>query len=293
MKNPDFIIIGAMKSATSTLHEQLAKQTGIFMTTPKEPNYFSDDAQYALGDDWYDALFNDANSDDLCGESSTHYTKLPDFPLTVERMAKRVKNLKLIYVMRHPVDRLISHYTHQWTQNLFKCDINQAIDKYDELTDYSCYVKQLAPYFERYGYQNVLPVFTESLRVNPQKELERVAKFIDHDIPVVWHDEVVEQNVSSERFRTFKGRTFLDSRLMTVLRRKLIPKSFRNRVKMALTMTKRPEIDQVHYAKITALFDKDLAELGKMLDVQLNCYNYKKVTSEMELNWSEAYWNKL
>jgi len=40
---PDFIIIGAMKSATSTLHEQLRLQSGIFMSTPKEPNFFSDE----------------------------------------------------------------------------------------------------------------------------------------------------------------------------------------------------------------------------------------------------------
>jgi hypothetical protein len=292
MTKPDFIIIGAMKSATSTLHTQLSKQSGIFMTTPKEPNYFSDDSQYALGDSWYDGLFNDAEPNDLCGESSTHYTKLPDYPDTLKRMSKRLESPKLIYVMRHPIDRLISHYTHQWTQNVFKCDINQAIDKYEELIAYSCYTKQLAPYFELYGHQNVLPVFTESLRVNPQQELERVAKFIGHDEAVVWQDEVLEQNVSSERFRTFAGRSIVDSKLMTFLRRTLIPKSLRNRVKKALTMSKRPEIDQAHYAKLTALFDQDLAKLGAMMNVQLSCDNYNKITGENALNWSEAYWAK-
>ncbi len=44
---PDFVIIGAMKCATSTLHEQLAQQPGICMTEPKEPNFFSDADQYA------------------------------------------------------------------------------------------------------------------------------------------------------------------------------------------------------------------------------------------------------
>ncbi len=43
MKQPDFIIIGAMKSATSSLHLQLGAQDGIFMSEPKEPNFFSDD----------------------------------------------------------------------------------------------------------------------------------------------------------------------------------------------------------------------------------------------------------
>ncbi len=76
---PDFIIIGAMKSATSTLHNQLSAQPGIFMSTPKEPNFFSDDDIYNQGLSWYSGLFSDANARDICGESSTHYTKLPDY----------------------------------------------------------------------------------------------------------------------------------------------------------------------------------------------------------------------
>tara|TARA_R110001583_G_scaffold5139_2_gene28348 strand:- start:5346 stop:6230 length:885 start_codon:yes stop_codon:yes gene_type:complete len=293
MTKPDFIIIGAMKSATSTLHEQLAQQTGIFMSTLKEPNYFSDDNIYSLGESWYDQIFKDAMPEDICGESSTHYTKLPDYPLTLTRMGKRLKNPKLIYVMRHPIDRLISHYIHQWTQNVFKCDINKAIDQYEELTAYSCYVKQLAPYFEQYGHENVLPVFTESLKVNPQKELERVADFIGYKQPVFWRNEILEQNVSNQRIRTFKGYGWLiESRLMTLFRQNIIPKSLRNKVKKGLMMTKRPEINQAQNVKLLALFDKDLAELGAMLGVELSCANFKDVVREKELNWSGVYWNK-
>ena len=42
-RKPDFIVMGAMKSATSTLHEQLSAQVGFFMTAEKEPNFFSND----------------------------------------------------------------------------------------------------------------------------------------------------------------------------------------------------------------------------------------------------------
>lgn len=293
MTKPNFIIIGAMKSATSTLHSQLASQPGIFMSTPKEPNYFSDDEQYQKGERWYQDLFSAAGEGDLCGESSTHYTKLPDYPHTIERMTAYLEQPKFIYVMRHPIDRLVSHYIHQWTQNVFKCDINEAIDQYEELTAYSCYVRQLTPYFERYGHENVLPVFTESLRINPQKELERVAGFIGYSQPVFWQDEILEQNVSSQRIRTFKGYNWLiESRIMTFLRRNMIPEVLRNKVKKGLMMTERPEIDQAHNMKLLALFDKDLAELGAMMGVELSCTNYKDVVKENGLNWSETYWNK-
>ena len=59
-KLPHFLVIGAMKSATSTLHNQLAAQPGIFMSTPKEPNFFSDDTVYAQGLAWYHGLFSGA-----------------------------------------------------------------------------------------------------------------------------------------------------------------------------------------------------------------------------------------
>src|SRR5580704_13557650 len=103
---PDFIVIGAMKSATTTLHEQLARQPGIFMSRPKEPNFFSDDEVYERGLPWYLSIFQGAGESALCGESSTHYTKLPAHPRTVERMARALPRVRVVYVMRHPIDRL-------------------------------------------------------------------------------------------------------------------------------------------------------------------------------------------
>jgi len=283
---PDFIIMGAMKSATSSLHTQLALQAGIFMSTPKEPNYFSDDAEFARGEQWYQSLFSGALPTDLCGESSTHYTKLPDHPLTVARIAQQLNQPKFIYVMRHPVDRLISHYIHQWSQNVIKCDINQAIDEYEELTAYSCYARQLAPYFKQFGRENVLPVFNEAIRLNPQVQLQRVADFIGFKGAVTWQDDVASQNVSGERIRAFKGYSWLvESTAMTALRRALVPQFVRDRVKKGLTMQERPEIDAVHLAKITALFDKDLAALGGHLGVELSCDNYKSQVTDQTFDW--------
>ena len=60
MTTPDYIVIGAMKCGTTTLAAQLGAQSGLFMTTPKEPNYFSDDDVFARGPDWYSALFDAA-----------------------------------------------------------------------------------------------------------------------------------------------------------------------------------------------------------------------------------------
>jgi hypothetical protein len=278
MTKPDFFIIGAMKSATSTLHNQLELQPGVFMSNPKEPNFFSDDDIYALGIPWYESLFEDAQPGDICGESSTHYTKLPTHPHTCERLAQYKQDAKFIYVMRHPVDRLVSHYIHQWTQNVIKTDINAAINKYEELIAYSCYSKQLKPYFDMFGRESVLPVFTEAIRANPQQQLDHVADFIGYKGNVEWQFSAPSQNVSKERLRKFKGYNLLiESRLMTVMRQNLIPKSLRNKVKQYFSMKDRPQLSSAQLEKITAIFDQDLEQLGEFLGVELNCENFKSI----------------
>ena len=104
---PSFVIIGAMKCATTTLAEQLGAQPGVFISDPKEPNFFSDDAVFRRGMNWYASLFDSAESGAMLGEASTHYTKLPTHPKACERMLAALPDAKLIYVMRHPVDRIL------------------------------------------------------------------------------------------------------------------------------------------------------------------------------------------
>ena len=287
MKKPDFIIIGAMKSATSTLHEQLALQPGFFMSTPKEPNFFSDDDIYELGLDWYANLFSAAGVGDICGESSTHYTKLPDYPQTIKRMKSYLPSLKLIYVIRHPIDRLVSHYIHQWSQNVIRTDINQAIDQFDELINYSLYSMQLKPFIEAYGAENIHIAFSEAFRVRPQYELEKVAHFLGYSKPVIWYENLPEQNVSSDRIRRFKGYDFvINHPLLAWFRKTLIPQTFRDAVKNKLTLKTRPQIDEEHRQKLTRIFNEDLALLSDFFGVELNLQNYKNNAQRIDVSLS-------
>lgn len=286
MRKPDFIVIGAMKSATSSLHVQLGAQPGIFMSEPKEPNFFSDDDQYGRGMNWYSSLFADARDADLCGESSTHYTKLPDHPEAIPRMMALMPEAKLVYVMRHPIDRLVSHYIHQWTKNVMRCDINDALDRYPELINYSRYSYQLEPYLKAFGRGSVLPVFFAALKQEPQRELERIARFIGYQGPVGWEEGLGSQNVSAERIRRFPGYRFIvDSPPMAFLRRALVPQSVRDMVKARLTMKRRPALDAANRARLEAIFDEDLRVLSDWLNVDLTCKNFDEETSRGGLEW--------
>ena len=77
---------------------------GFFMSRPKEPNFFSDNENYARGWGWYSSLFRPANRADLCGESSTHYSKLPTYPRTVARMVRDLPRAQ-VDLLDSPSDR--------------------------------------------------------------------------------------------------------------------------------------------------------------------------------------------
>ena len=285
MKKPDFIIIGAMKCATSSLHEQLALQPNFFMSELKEPNFFSNDEEYNKGMDSYWTHFQDAQLTDFCGESSTHYTKLPTYPQTIERLQKTLPDAKFIYVMRHPIKRLVSQYIHEWSQRVIDVDINTAIDQHPELIDYSRYTMQLQPYFEAFGAERVLPVFFERLFTHQQEELERICRFLGYvDMPT-WQD-LDAQNVSSERMRTSAWRdSLVENPVLQALRRNLIPKAFRTWIRGLWTMKDRPQLSPAQIQRLEETFDPDLALLGEWLGTELCCANYEDQVSNQILEW--------
>lgn len=280
------MIIGAMKCATSSLHEQLALQPGIFMTELKEPNFFSNDEQYALGMEWYLSHFASAQPDDICGESSTHYTKLPNYPQTIDRIHQHFPEVKLIYIMRHPIDRLVSQYIHEWSQKVISVDINRAVDEYPELIAYSQYTMQLKPYFDIFTQEGVLPVFFERMIAHPQKELERVCRFIGYKGKPIWDEELNAQNISTERMRKSWWRDQLvEAPGLKQIRRWLIPKNWRNWVRRLWIMKKKPELEVKQIEYLQNVFDRDLSILNCWLGTSLCCENFKAEVQSQSLDW--------
>ncbi len=275
-----------MKCGTTTLHEQLAAQPGVFMTTPKEPNFFSDDNVFARGLPWYQNLFA-AGAGKLCGESSTHYTKLPTHPHAAERLHAAYPRAKLIYVMRHPIDRLVSHFVHAWTEGQAPRAIERALLRDPTLVEYGLYAHQLAPYFKRFGQVRVLPVFFEHMRAHPQVALERVANFIGLGGAVCWDATRGQENVSSQRLRTSKWRdAVIHAPVLEQVRRHLVPQAVRDRIKRAWTMPKRPTLSLHTVQRLQRRFNRDLAELGHMLGVALDCANFVQTVQREPLEWS-------
>ena len=130
MALPDFLIIGAPKAGSTALHEALVPHPQLFLSTVKEPKFFLCDGkpprQTGPGDahsakEWvwsrtrYEALFDAAPSHTLKGESTPFYLWDGD---AHSRMRRLIPEAKLIAVLRDPVDRAYSNWTHLWSDGL-------------------------------------------------------------------------------------------------------------------------------------------------------------------------------
>lgn len=111
MSLPDFFIIGAAKAGTTSLFALLERHPDIFMSTPKEPEFFARDDLYSKGLESYADLFEQALPGQTLGEASTIYSHAPFFGETAGRIAQHVPQARFVYVMREPVGRAYSYYT--------------------------------------------------------------------------------------------------------------------------------------------------------------------------------------
>ena len=284
---PDFVIIGAMKAATSTLHDQLAQQRGIAMSEPKEHCFFSDDEVFARGLEWYGMCFTAAAEGDLRGESSTHYAKLPSLPHAAERLHAHRPDARIVYVLRQPIDRLVSHFMHGWSEGWYGDSIAEAVERDASLVDYGRYAMQLRPWLDRFGADRVLLVAYDVLRSRPQEELDRLGRFLGADSPLIWRDDLGARNVSTERIRQgWFRRWFVDPAWATALRRAAVPKALRTRVREGMQMRQRPTLAEGDRARLAAIFDADLAELSAWIGRPIRCGTFVDAALAAPLEWT-------
>jgi len=275
---PDFIVIGAMKCGTSGLYRQLAQRSGLFLSTPKEPCFFSDDPVFARGNEWYASLFEAARPNQICGEASTHYTKLPNYPKTVERMRALLPEVRLIYVMRDPIYRIISQYIHEWTLREVRGSLIECVEQHERFIAYSCYASQIEPYRATFGENSVCPVFFEHLLAHPDEEFARICRFLGDPSPEPprWEHALGGRNVSSQRLREsrwrervlrFPGARQLKDRLSPALR---------DRITSLWQMRERPELPPDCQRRLEETLDADLERLGNWLGRPLSCRGWRE-----------------
>lgn len=107
MTGPDLVIAGAARSSTSYLASVLSAHPRIDAGAIKEPNYFS--REFGRGPDWYNGLYRPREPGLLRLDASMSYT-FPHFPTALGEVAKAAPDAFVVYVVRDPIARALSHY---------------------------------------------------------------------------------------------------------------------------------------------------------------------------------------
>ena len=160
---PSFLIIGAMKSGTTSLHTYLSSHPRVFMSELKELDYFNTPERTL---DWYLAQFAPAEGrSDLIavGESSPNYTKFGASPGVPQRIHALIPDVKMVYIMRDPIARIRSHYRHLAREGSVHRSLDYLVRRHEGFVHTSSYAAQLEKYFEVFNRDQILLLMMEEL----------------------------------------------------------------------------------------------------------------------------------
>lgn len=195
---PNLIVIGAMKCGTSALHYYLDLHPEIEMSSPKELNFFCADPEvprtlrsaapseqqimrfgpraWDRGPDWYATQFSPGAG--VRGEASPNYTA-PWHPGAAKRMASLVPDAKLIFMVRDPLEQIVSQYMHYRHVGNEPRGIEEALSEpHGIYLERARYHARLAPFLEHFPSEQVLVVSQEELSSDRRPALARVFGFL-------------------------------------------------------------------------------------------------------------------
>lgn len=180
---PNLIIIGAHKAGTSSLHYYLGLHPDIFMSRFKELNFFVAEHNWTRGPGWYRSQFPAQAV--ILGESSPLYADYPASGGVPARMHSVIPDARLIYLVRDPVERILSHYTHWFAVRQENDALSDVLARPPALSSYinrSLYHAQLQQYLPYYDLKDILVVASEDLRDRRRQTMSGIFRFLGVDV---------------------------------------------------------------------------------------------------------------
>lgn len=176
---PNLIIIGSMKSGTTSLHSYLDLHPDIGMSSPKELDFFVEEHNWCKGVEWYANHF--PGNTKVAGESTPYYTQAHRFQGVPPRMKNLLPDVRLIYILRDPVARVQSHYEQLRFLGWEKRSIHEAMTDL-EANDYvltSLYYFQMEPYLKCFPLERILITTLEEMRADLQQVMNVCYDFLE------------------------------------------------------------------------------------------------------------------
>ncbi|WP_118840579.1 sulfotransferase domain-containing protein [Salinibacter ruber] len=178
-REPDFIILGAMKCGTTSLKQNLNTHDEIY-ALPEEPRFFHSVRYREQGLKHYFSLFH-GRDEAIVGESSGFYAWDSWCEETSDRMGRDVPEAKLLYIIRHPVERIASHWAWGLSNGQPWGTINEAVQSVDRLVEMSLYWRQISRYREHFPDDQIKILFLEDLKADPRAFFRDCGQFLGVD----------------------------------------------------------------------------------------------------------------
>lgn len=170
---PEFVIIGAQRSGTTTLFRHLSEHPSIFMPEEKELHYF--DRNFNRGVDWYRDRFAGAAPHQRTGEATPRYMSVPK---AIDRMASVIPDALLVAILRDPVDRTYSQFWMERIRGRVHGTFEQYLGSQPDPLAASRYVDQLRYVCSRFPRNQLLVLLYEDLRDRPRDTYAQACAFI-------------------------------------------------------------------------------------------------------------------
>jgi len=285
---PDFIIIGAQRCGTTSLYDYLGQHPDIYTCPSKEPHYFcADDLAGGLrgpqGDGFwknritdtagYTALFKDKQHR-MSGEASTLYLYFSD---SAKRIYEQIPGVKLIVILRNPVERAFSEFMHNCKLGYEPLDDFGAAladeerrkEQWGFVWDYtgkSRYAEQLKRYLELFPRDNIHTVVFEDFTQNPVNVTQAIYSFLGVDKCYV--PDIAKVHHLSGTWRNPLLKLLLDSPLSRKLPRGILParlKTYGRKLKQK--SIEKPEMHRKVREMLLKAFRADTMSLAQLIDI--------------------------
>jgi hypothetical protein len=299
---PDFLVIGAGKSGTTSLDKYLNQHPQIFVPKVKEPNFFGyertkiedlggdeDDIKHFKRSvttlDGYLDIFKDALPDQIKGETSNTYMYHSDAP---QRIKYYLPDVKLIAVLRQPASRLYSRFLHLARENrLPSSDFADCMDKNsiwwkrNDLIKEGFYYKYLSRYFEIFPKENIRVYLYDEFQSNSERILEEIYEFLGVDKNFK-PDQTVRYNQSGFVKNQSLNKVIGQGGIVSKVMRALLPKILVDKIKGNLSLKRKinelrgknlskPELDpKIRSFLINEVYHEDIINLQRLLSKDLS-----------------------
>jgi len=286
MKKPNFFIVGAPKCGTTSLYKYLEDHPKVFMSKPKEVNYFSSaelkkqglyyqDHKVETAQD-YELLFRGADTEKVVGEASVSYLFYEKVP---EKIQEYAPDAKILILLRNPIDRAHSHYLMDSRLGYCKLGFDDIVFRrftdpsrgelhYQQVVELGLYAKQVARYVAAFGTKNVKIYLMEDLLGATQATVSDLYQFmgVDH---IRSESKLEHHNGFSMPKNALAEFVYSNSTIRSLAKR--APGILRNFAQASLFKTaEKPKMSREAYSQLRAIFLDDICKLEQLIDRDLS-----------------------